>query len=648
MASAELIYGGISESVMEFGTAIPGTYNKDYTEPDTSTIPYWRDLGLNVFRLPFLWERAQPTAGGPFNETYVGLIDDFVNKATSDANGKINVLLDPHNYARYYGKIIGVDEPVSTFTTFWTQLANRYKDKEGVIFGLMNEPYGLDASVWAANAQAGIDAIRATGATNLITVPGVSWTGAHSWIESGNADAFAAAPPQDPLNNWVFEMHQYFDSDYSGTNPVCTHSTEVFTDVTAWLQQHGFKAILGEMAASTDASCNGVVENVIRYLAANDAWEGFMWWAAGPWWGNSWSSLEPSKGQSVPNAYLVAPFFPGNSAVAGKPYPTQSITIPAPSPTPTRPVPTVQPTQDLAIFTGGSSLGAGWQDWSWNTVLQYTSTVGPAPLVGTNNLVATISDYGGFSVEGLDFTYLDSLVFWVAADKPSFSIRISSFSETYDANDVDLTSACQGSFSSTTFIRCQVKLEPLGFHAWDRVSILSHSTGNQTLIISDAVIYAQAGDEVIPGGGSTATTTVAPSPTPLPTHTSDTSVYDGTGYLAAGWQDWSWGAINDFASTSGPAPITGSYNLKANLTNYGGASFYGVTFGGYKSLVFYAAGDSNWGVRLENYDASSSSAIITGDVQEAAAICNDPVSTTGWTRCFVTLDGTTNWNRMYS
>ncbi len=46
-----------------------------------------------------------------------------------------------------------------------------------VIFGLMNEPHDLPTENWLTAANVAIAAIRATGATNLITVPGNAFTG---------------------------------------------------------------------------------------------------------------------------------------------------------------------------------------------------------------------------------------------------------------------------------------------------------------------------------------------------------------------------------------------------------------------------------------------------------------------------------------
>ena len=51
------------------------------------------------------------------------------------------------------------------------------------------------------------------------------------------------------------EMHQYLDSDGSGTNPTCVSSTigeERLADATTWLQQNNLKGFLGEMGAGSN------------------------------------------------------------------------------------------------------------------------------------------------------------------------------------------------------------------------------------------------------------------------------------------------------------------------------------------------------------------------------------------------------------
>ncbi|KAJ3047745.1 hypothetical protein HK097_011246 [Rhizophlyctis rosea] len=327
VAEAAVKYTGTNQASLEFGVGVsgpnepanfPGAYDKQYTQPNVNAIPYWRNLGANTFRLCFSWERAQPTVSGSLDETYVKYLDNYVNAATSAANGAQYVVLDVHNYARYNGKIVGSDIPQSSLTDFWTKLANRYKGNDRVIIDIMNEPHDLPIDQWYSAAQATVNAIRATGFKNLILVPGISWTGAHSWISSGNGAA--ALSITDPLNNFAFDMHQYFDTDYSGTNIPCTHRSEVFDAATSWLRANNRRAFLGEFAISTDSSCKGIIEDALQYLDDNsDVWIGWTWWAAGPWWGDYMYSVEPTSVTSgdKPQTSSLKKFFAGNSVNPG-------------------------------------------------------------------------------------------------------------------------------------------------------------------------------------------------------------------------------------------------------------------------------------------------------------------------------------------
>ena len=50
-------------------------------------------------------------------------------------------------------------------------------------------------------------------------------------------------------------MHQYLDSDGSGTSPTCVSSTigaERLQDATQWLQQNNLKGFLGEIGAGSN------------------------------------------------------------------------------------------------------------------------------------------------------------------------------------------------------------------------------------------------------------------------------------------------------------------------------------------------------------------------------------------------------------
>jgi len=303
-------YRGVNLSGLEFGSAIPGLFNKDYTVPTNTEVDYFTGKGMNTFRLPFLWERLQGQQNGPFNETYLGYIDQFVNYATGKG---AYVIVDPHNYARYFGQVIGQGVPTSAFANMWQNLADHFKGNSRVIFGLMNEPHDMQTELWLSDANAAIAAIRSTGATNLITVPGNAWTGAASWTANwyGTSNAQVMTGVKDSGNNFVFEVHQYLDSDSSGTHPDCVNTTigsSRLIDFTNWAKQHGYKAILGEWAGGSNSVCDSAISDLETFINSNaGVIVGWTWWGGGPWWGNYMFALDPKNGSDAPQMQLLTP-----------------------------------------------------------------------------------------------------------------------------------------------------------------------------------------------------------------------------------------------------------------------------------------------------------------------------------------------------
>ncbi|HEV6966317.1 glycoside hydrolase family 5 protein [Roseateles sp.] len=314
--AAPLEWRGISLSGAEWGEKLPfpGVYGKDFVYPSVDSTAYYQAKGMNLMRVGFRWERLQPRLMGELDEAELARLRGFVDGTT--ARG-LHVLLDPHNYAAYKEVRIGTTEvPVAAFADFWRRLALAFKDNPRVQFGLVNEPHGLPTETWAEAAQAAIDAIRATGARNLVTVPGNGYTGAWSWFETtwyGSANAAVMDRVHDPLDRMLFEVHQYFDKDGSGTTPECVSpgiGEERLRRFTAWLREHKRRALLGEIGGGSNPVCEQAVQGALRHLQANaDVWAGWLWWAGGPSWGDYFMSLEPeATGRDKPQMRWLEPF----------------------------------------------------------------------------------------------------------------------------------------------------------------------------------------------------------------------------------------------------------------------------------------------------------------------------------------------------
>lgn len=313
LSSATLQIRGVSLSGAEFSPGtLPGTVGTNYIYPTAASFNYFKAKGMDTARLPFIWERLQPTLFQSFDAAELARVTNFVNGVTATG---ATVVLDAHNYARYRGNLVGsAAVPNTALADFWARLANQFKDNDKVVFGMMNEPNTMPTEQWLAAANAALAAIRSTGALNVVTVPGNAWSGAFSWNATwyGTPNANVMGNVVDPGNNMVFEVHMYLDSDSSGTSQVCVSPTigsERLQFITGWMRSRGFRALLGEIGIPFNTTCNLAMTDMLSYMQANaDVWVGWTWWVAGPWWIGNPLSIEPNGTMDQPQMAVLQPF----------------------------------------------------------------------------------------------------------------------------------------------------------------------------------------------------------------------------------------------------------------------------------------------------------------------------------------------------
>ncbi|KAI1167242.1 glycoside hydrolase family 5 protein [Nemania serpens] len=291
--AGKLKWLGINLSVAEFGQGkYPGLWGKDFYFPDNTAISTLRSQGYNIFRVAFAMERLVPTQlTNPADANYLKNLTATVNYITS--NGAY-AILDPHNYGRYYSNIM---TDTAGFSSFWKTLATAFKSNDKVIFDTNNEYHDIDQTLVFNLNQAAITAIRAAGANSqYIFAEGNSWSAAMAWATTNDN----LKQLKDPANKLVYEMHQYLDSDNSGTSDVCVSATigaERVASATNWLRQNGKIGILGEFAGGNNTQCKSAITGLLNHLKQNsDVWQGALWWAAGPWWADYIYSFEPPSG----------------------------------------------------------------------------------------------------------------------------------------------------------------------------------------------------------------------------------------------------------------------------------------------------------------------------------------------------------------
>ncbi|HWP26990.1 MAG TPA: glycoside hydrolase family 5 protein [Xanthobacteraceae bacterium] len=305
---------GVNLSGGEFSPEmVPGRFGMHYTYPTPQSIEYFAGKGMNVSRLPVLWERIQQQLTAELYEPEMHRIDEVVNYATSKG---MKVIIDVHNYGAYRGSAIGSENlPVSAFGDLWRRLATRYGTNDAVIFGLMHAPTGLATERWLEAANRAIAEIRSTRAQNLLLIPGNGWTSARDWTSShyGTPNARVMLGVADPLDNYMYEVHQYFDEKFSGSSAECGSvdtAVETLKPFTEWARQHRKRGFLGQFGVGANNNCLDVLNRVLAFMANNnDVWHGWTYWAAGEWWPRDFfSSVQPVGGEDRPQMSVLSQY----------------------------------------------------------------------------------------------------------------------------------------------------------------------------------------------------------------------------------------------------------------------------------------------------------------------------------------------------
>ena len=226
-----------------------------------------------MFRIAIMMERLIPSQmTGSLNTTYSRPLVDLVNYITNTKG--LYAVIDPHNFGRYYGNVI---TDAAAFQAWWKTTATLFAGNSKVVFDCNNEPHDMDNSVVKNMMQGCINGVRAAGATSqYIFVEGNSWSGAWTWVSSGNGDTLKDL--KDPQDKIIYEMHQYLDSDGSGTSEACVSATvgrERLQAATAWLKANNKKGILGEFAGGANTQCANAITDMLSYMGSNtDVWTG--------------------------------------------------------------------------------------------------------------------------------------------------------------------------------------------------------------------------------------------------------------------------------------------------------------------------------------------------------------------------------------
>ncbi len=342
------LFAGVNLSGLEFGKlispfAIPNLSKEDANQAtsDLYETQEFVNAGMNTIRVPLSWSYLQWNSPGQpsINPVYY---DNYVKPLLETlTSAKIYTIIDLHAYMRYstYGQQYsgcGQDGPCpdgtlvldpNLYRSVWSQLWELMRqdpkiDTAYIMLDLMNEPVDVpDDSVFTIQADL-IKMLRSNHFDGYILVEGNAWSGLHAWttnhwtsaggVAYSNATLFSrknfnAAGITD-LSKVLINVHQYLDSDYSGTHADCLQdlktkgengfNLDAFVD---YLKENQLQAIVTEFGVGQNAtSCTPALTQFMDYLKSNTAqnsnygFVGWTIWSSGHGWGGYNLRVQPN------------------------------------------------------------------------------------------------------------------------------------------------------------------------------------------------------------------------------------------------------------------------------------------------------------------------------------------------------------------
>ncbi len=305
---------------------------------DAASTQAMRTWNIDVVRVPLnedCWLGINGVKTG--GTVYQQAIQNYVTVLNQQG---MYVILDLHWNAPGATKATGQTNMADSdhSPAFWTGVANAFKGNTTVIFDLYNEPHDISWSCWkdsssgscgtVAGMQQLINAVRSTGAKNVVMAGGLGW--------SSDLSGWLANKPTDPANNLAASWHMYGNSGCEGSG-MCWN-TSLMTNVI-----NQVPVIVGEFGESSDGSVCGtnIVNAFMTWLDQHQT--SYVAWTWDTWGGgcgaltliNDYAGTPKSpNGVAIKAHYLtlgttvIGPLTTGVPTVSG----TQVTSAPTPTP----------------------------------------------------------------------------------------------------------------------------------------------------------------------------------------------------------------------------------------------------------------------------------------------------------------------------
>lgn len=282
---------GVNRSSGEFA-CVQGKGMWDGSPTDQAGVDAMKTWNIHAVRIPLNEDCWLGLSGTPSGAAYQSEVKAYADLLV--ANG-ITPILDLHwTHGQYTGNISACADvnatcqkpmPSMQYTPrFWTGVATMFKGNDAVVFDLFNEPYPDASNNWqdmpaawrclrdggtctgityeVAGMQDLVDAVRATGATNVVMTAGLTWT--------NDLSQWLTYKPADPTGNLMASWH--------------TYNFNACVTVACWDSQIGTVAAQVPVQAGEigqDTCAHDYIDRVTAWADANGV--GYTAWTWNPW-----------------------------------------------------------------------------------------------------------------------------------------------------------------------------------------------------------------------------------------------------------------------------------------------------------------------------------------------------------------------------
>jgi endoglucanase len=188
-----------------------GIYDGAVDQTAIAAITAWH---ANAVRVPLNEDCWLAINGAPSQYSGTTYQNAIAQLVTTLRQAGLYVIVDLHWNNGGTGQATGQQQMADAdhAPAFWTSVANAFKSDQDVVFDLYNEPHDISWSCWlsggcqvngwnVAGMQQLLDAVRGTGATNVVMAGGLAY--------ANDLTGWLANEPNDPLHNLTASHHSY-------------------------------------------------------------------------------------------------------------------------------------------------------------------------------------------------------------------------------------------------------------------------------------------------------------------------------------------------------------------------------------------------------------------------------------------------------